>query len=74
MAVRHTITRQQVARLVTQADPDFDTSGDFSFRIKVEGDGAHLFIGRDCPECVRYEAKLAGEVARKRAEGREDEI
>lgn len=74
MAIRHTISRQQVTALALQADPEFDASGDFSFRVKVEGDSAHVFLGRDCAECVRYEAKLAGEVARKRAEGREDEI
>lgn len=74
MAVRHSVTRQQAMALALQADPEFNASGDFSIRLKVEGDSAHIFTGKDCPECLRYEAKLAAEEARKRAEGREDEI
>lgn len=76
MAVRHTITRQQAEAIALQVDPDFDVSSDFTVRLNTDGGFAHVSLGKDrtCIECARHDAKLAAEEARKRAEGREDEI
>lgn len=76
MAVRHTVTRQQAEAIALQVNPEFDVRGSFSIRINTDGDAAHVSLGSDrtCVECARFDARLAAEVARKVAEGREDEI